>query len=85
MAVLAGMQWSSSGPLIGPGTDPEDNITGYKDPTVVYHNGKWHVFATASGPSGLNLVYLSFSMWAQAASATPRYLEVTAIGSGYRA
>lgn len=43
------------------------------------------MFASAANASGYNLVYLSFSDWSQAGSATHHYLDRTAIGSGYRA
>ncbi|PBD01965.1 endo-1,4-beta-xylanase [Streptomyces sp. Ag82_O1-15] len=77
--------WSSSGPLIAPKPDSAHNIAGIKDPTVVYYNGKYHVFASTASSSGYNLVYLNFSDWSQAGSATHHYLDRTAIGSGYRA
>ncbi|MET7352132.1 non-reducing end alpha-L-arabinofuranosidase family hydrolase [Streptomyces mirabilis] len=77
--------WSSSGPLIAPKPDSAHNIAGIKDPTVVYYNGKYHVFASTASSSGYNLVYLNFSDWTQAGSATHHYLDRTAIGSGYRA
>ncbi|MFF8029134.1 non-reducing end alpha-L-arabinofuranosidase family hydrolase [Streptomyces sp. NPDC007896] len=77
--------WSSSGALISPKPDATHNITGIKDPTVVYYNGKYHVFASTANASGYNLVYLNFSDWSQAGSATHHYLDRTAIGSGYRA
>jgi endo-1,4-beta-xylanase len=77
--------WSSSGPLIAPKPDSTHNIAGIKDPTVVQYNGKYHVFASVASSSGYNLVYLNFSDWSQAGSATHHYLDRTAIGSGYRA
>ncbi|MFF3334515.1 non-reducing end alpha-L-arabinofuranosidase family hydrolase [Streptomyces sp. NPDC002888] len=77
--------WSSSGPLIAPKPDSTHNIAGIKDPTVVQYNGKYHVFASTASSSGYNLVYLNFSDWSQAGSATHHYLDRTAIGSGYRA
>ncbi|MFI7400538.1 non-reducing end alpha-L-arabinofuranosidase family hydrolase [Streptomyces sp. NPDC049541] len=77
--------WSSSGPLIAPKPDATHNIAGIKDPTVVYYNGKYHVFASVANSSGYNLVYLNFSDWSQAGSATHHYLDRTAIGTGYRA
>ncbi|WP_369240318.1 non-reducing end alpha-L-arabinofuranosidase family hydrolase [Streptomyces sp. R21] len=77
--------WSSSGPLIAPKPDATHNIAGIKDPTVVYYNGKYHVFASTASSSGYNLVYLNFSDWSQAGSATHHYLDRTAIGTGYRA
>ncbi|MET9680597.1 non-reducing end alpha-L-arabinofuranosidase family hydrolase [Streptomyces coeruleorubidus] len=77
--------WSSSGPLISPKSDATHNIAGIKDPTVVQYNGKYHVFASTASSSGYNLVYLNFSDWSQAGSATHHYLDRSAIGKGYRA
>ena len=85
-AALPGrFSWSSSGALIAPKPDATHNIAGIKDPSVVYYNGKYHVFASTASSSGYNLVYLSFSDWSQAGSATHHYLDRTAIGTGYRA
>ncbi len=81
----AGFQWSSSGALIAPKSDATHTIAGIKDPSVVYYNGKWHVFASVANSSGYSLVYLSFSDWSQAGSATQYYLDQSAIGTGYRA
>ncbi|MFI2435307.1 non-reducing end alpha-L-arabinofuranosidase family hydrolase [Streptomyces sp. NPDC018693] len=77
--------WSSSGPLISPKPDATHNVAGIKDPTVVQYNGKYHVFASVASSSGYNLVYLNFSDWSQAGSATHHYLDRSAIGRGYRA
>ncbi|MFB0617906.1 non-reducing end alpha-L-arabinofuranosidase family hydrolase [Streptomyces sp. AGS-58] len=84
-ALPAGFSWNSSGALIAPKPDATHNIAGIKDPTVVYYNGKYHVFASTASSSGYNLVYLNFSDWSQAGSATHHYLDRTAIGTGYRA
>ncbi|ELP64790.1 non-reducing end alpha-L-arabinofuranosidase family hydrolase [Streptomyces turgidiscabies] len=84
-ALPSSFSWSSSGALIGPKSDATHNIAGIKDPTVVYYNGKYHVFASTASASGYNLVYLNFTDWSQAASATHHYLDRTAIGTGYRA
>ncbi|MDX3233079.1 non-reducing end alpha-L-arabinofuranosidase family hydrolase [Streptomyces sp. ME19-01-6] len=77
--------WSSSGILMSPKSDSTHNIAGLKDPSVVYYNGKYHVFASVASSSGYSLVYLSFSDWSQAASATHYYLDRSGIGTGYRA
>nr|AQQ75323.1 GH62 [uncultured bacterium] len=77
-------RWSSSGALIGPKNDGR-GIAGIKDPTVVYHDGKYHVFASTAQSSGYNLVYTSFTDWSQAGSATFHYLDRSPIGAGYRA
>jgi Glycosyl hydrolase family 62/Cellulose binding domain len=78
-------RWSSSGVLISPKSDATHNIAGIKDPSVVFFNGKWHVFASVANASGYNLVYLNFTDWSQASSATQFYLDRTPIGAGYRA
>ncbi|WP_405625097.1 non-reducing end alpha-L-arabinofuranosidase family hydrolase [Streptomyces sp. NBC_00016] len=84
-ALPSSYSWSSSNQLIAPKSDSTHNIAGIKDPTVVYYNGKYHVFASTASSSGYNLVYLNFSDWSQAGSATHHYLDRTAIGAGYRA
>jgi endo-1,4-beta-xylanase len=84
-ALPPSFRWSSSGPLISPKSDATHNIAGIKDPTVVQYNGKYHVFASTASSSGYNLVYLNFSDWSQAGSATHHYLDRSAIGKGYRA
>jgi len=77
--------WSSSGALIAPKSDSTHTIAGIKDPTVVFANGRWHVFASVANAAGYSLVYLTFTDWAQAASAPHFYLDRSAIGTGYRA
>ncbi|MDX8035324.1 non-reducing end alpha-L-arabinofuranosidase family hydrolase [Lentzea sp. BCCO 10_0856] len=77
--------WSSSQQLISPKSDATHNIAGIKDPSVVYHNGKWHVFASVANAAGYNMVYLSFTDWAQASAASHFYLDRSGIGAGYRA
>ncbi|WP_326613913.1 non-reducing end alpha-L-arabinofuranosidase family hydrolase [Streptomyces scopuliridis] len=84
-ALPGSFSWSSSGALIAPKPDSTHNIAGIKDPSVVHYNGKYHVFASTASASGYNLVYLSFSDWSQAGSATHHYLDRSAIGTGYRA
>lgn len=76
--------WTSTGVLIGPKNDGR-GIAGIKDPSVVYHNGKYHVFASTAKSSGYGLVYTSFTDWSQAGSAPFTYLDQTPIGAGYRA
>jgi len=76
--------WSSSEALIGPKSDGRD-IAGIKDPSIVEVNGTYHVFASTAQEAGYNLVYFSFTEFAQAGSATFHYLDQTPIGRGYRA
>jgi endo-1,4-beta-xylanase len=70
---------------MSPKSDSTHDIAGLKDPSVVHHNGRWHVFASVANASGYNLVYLNFTDWSQASSATHHYLDRSAIGTGYRA
>jgi hypothetical protein len=76
-------QWSSSGPLVSPKNDGR-GVKNVKDPSIVYYNGKYHVFASVY-TTGYNMVYFSFTDFNQANSATFTYLDQTKIGSGYRA
>jgi len=80
----ASFSWSSTGPLIGPKSDGR-GIAGIKDPSVVYHNGRYHVFASTAQAAGYNMVYTSFTDWSQASAAPFTYLDQTPIGTGYRA
>jgi hypothetical protein len=82
--LLSSFKWTSSGPLIGPKSDNR-HLSALKDPSIVYYNGKYHVFASTAQASGYNLVYLSFTDFNQAGASTYYYLDQTPIGAGYRA
>lgn len=77
-------QWSSSGILISPKPDATHPNVAVKDPSVVYHDGKYHVFASTY-TNGYNLMYTSFTDWSQASAAPHHYLDRSGIGPGYRA
>lgn len=69
-------QWQSSPPLIGPASDASDPDVALKDPTVVFHEGKWHLFATHRRASGkVDMQYLCFADWKDAGKATRHTLE----------
>ncbi|KAJ7703963.1 glycosyl hydrolase family 62-domain-containing protein [Mycena rosella] len=72
-------KWSSSAALIGPHTDSHD-LAALKDPSIMFINGTYHVFASTAIASGYNLVYFS-----AANASTYHYLDATPIGTGYRA
>lgn len=79
-------QWSSSSILISPKSDTSHSLVSIKDPSVVYYNGHYHVFASTVNSAGsYSMVYLNFTDWSSASSATPYYLDKSAIGVGYRA
>jgi hypothetical protein len=76
--------WSSSGALISPHADSH-NIIAVKDPSAVQYNGEWYVYASTVNSSGnYGMEEIQFSSWSQASSATPVYMDQTAIGSGYK-
>ena len=59
------LHWTSTGPLIAPIPDAQHPIVSVKDPTVVHHNAKWHVYATTADTNGRwSMVYLNFRNWA---------------------
>lgn len=79
-------QWNSSGVLISPKSDASHQLSAVKDPSVVYHNGRWHVFASTTTTNGTySMVYLNFPSWQEAGAAQHHYLDQTAIGPGYKA
>jgi len=69
-------RWRSTAPLVdvGPGRDADDPHVAIKDPSIVFHEGRWHLFATLRMKSGRVIMeYLNFTDWAEANSA-PRTL-----------
>lgn len=72
--------WTSTGPLISP---QRSNWASIKDPTVVKYNNKYHVFATVFDTAKDNWggVYLNFSDWSQAGSATQVNMSTTPAGN----
>ena len=70
-------QWQSSPPLIGPAADAADPDVALKDPTMVFHDEKWHLFATHRRASGkVDMQYLSFTDWNDAGKATRHTLDL---------
>ena len=71
-------RWTSTGPLISAVPDSSHPIVSVKDPSVVYFNNEWHVFATTANTAGTwSMVYLHFADWSQAAAARPYYMDAT--------
>lgn len=73
--------WRSSPPVITPRAD----LYAVKDPSIVFANGRYHVFMTTAGPNGWGLAYTSFASWADAPAATLVPLDKSPMGPGYRA
>lgn len=83
-APLGPFSWISTGPLVAPVPDSAHPIVSVKDPTVVFHNGRWHLYATTfSTTKGWSMVYLSFRTWAEAAQAKPYHLDQNPALAGY--
>ena len=59
--------WTISEPLIAPADRPADPCYSVKDPSVVYHRGRWHLFATIRSQVRSHATqYLTFTDWADA-------------------
>ena len=84
--VPASFAWSSTGPILTPQSDATHSLVSIKDPSVVYFNGKWHVFVTTVDASGAySMAYITFADWDQTAAATFYYLDQTPTLRGYHA
>lgn len=77
--LLAGeLKWKSTGPLVGPVDRPEDSCISIKDPTVVRHDGKWHLFCTIRSEKRTHQIeYLNFDDWRNANQAKRQILTMT--------
>ena len=72
-------QWKASRALIdpGPGLKADDPHIAVKDPSVVWHEGKWHMFATVRMKSRrVAIEYLQFADWNLANKATRHVLDL---------
>jgi hypothetical protein len=79
-------QWTSTGPLVAPIPNDTHPIVSVKDPSVVFFNGLWHIYATTANTAGQwSIVYLNFPDWSQAAAAQPYYLDDNPVMRGYHA
>jgi hypothetical protein len=58
--------WEYSPPLIAPEVRERDPSRAQKDPSVVFHNGRWHVFMTVKLPGRSAIEYCSFTNWQDA-------------------
>jgi hypothetical protein len=76
--------WISTEPLVFPVADERHPIVSVKDPSVVYRNGLWHIFATTADKKGAwGMAHFSFKTWAEAAQTKPFYLDDNPNLAGY--
>lgn len=71
--------WSCSAPLLSPLADAQsaDPDVALKDPTVVFHESRWHLFATHRQASGkVDMQYLNFTDWKEADKAPRHTLQL---------
>ncbi len=59
-------KWEYSAPLISPERRELEQSRAQKDPTVVFVDGKWHVFMTVKLPGRSAIEYCSFEDWENA-------------------
>jgi hypothetical protein len=71
------VMWEYSAPLISPEVRPRDRSIAQKDPTVVFRQGRWHVFMTVKLEGRTALEYCSFEDWGKAGSSARTLLRVT--------
>jgi endo-1,4-beta-xylanase len=84
--VPSSFAWSSSGVLLSPQSDATHDLVAIKDPSVVFFNDKWHVFASSVSASGsYSMVYMTFPDWDHTADATFAYLDQNPALLGYHA
>jgi len=69
--------WEYSAPLIAPENRTTDRSRAQKDPTVVFHDGRWHVFMTVKLPGRSAIEHCSFALWENAHSAARTVLGVS--------
>ena len=58
--------WEYSAPLIAPEVRKANQSRAQKDPSVVFYEGRWHVFMTVKLPNRSAIEYCSFESWEQA-------------------
>ena len=72
--VTGNFHWRASAPLVdvGPGRNADDPHVALKDPSIVFHDGRWHLFTTLRMKSGrVTMEYENFADWSEA-NAAPR-------------
>ena len=70
-------QWEYSAPLIEPEERKVEPSHAQKDPTIVRHDGKWHVFMTVKLPDRSAIEYCSFEDWEDANTSKRTMLKVS--------
>jgi hypothetical protein len=69
--------WEYSAPLIAPEKRDSHPSRAQKDPTVVFHGGRWHVFMTVKLPGKSAIEHCSFERWQDADTSRRTILKVS--------
>jgi hypothetical protein len=68
--------WDLSRPILSPLARPSDPCVSVKDPTIVRHEGRWHLFCSIrSKVRSHQIEYVSFDTWESAAGAERHILR----------
>jgi len=71
-------RWNSSAPLMAPTTHAGDVFYSVKDPSVVFHDGHWHLFVTVRGQKiSHQIEYLRFKDWEKPTDLDRHFLQIT--------
>jgi endo-1,4-beta-xylanase len=72
------LDWTSSGPILAPLSDATHDLVAIKDPTVVFYQDRWHVYASSVSTSGVyGMVYLNFADFSDPSSLTFYHMDQT--------
>jgi hypothetical protein len=69
--------WEYSAPLIEPEVRSREPSHAQKDPTLVFHDGRWHVFMTVKLPGRSAIETCSFERWQDANEARRTIVRVS--------
>ncbi len=76
-ALALPVKWEYTAPLITPEKRSADASVSQKDPTVVFHEGLWHVFMTVKLPERTAIEYCAFARWEDANKAPRTLLTIS--------
>lgn len=71
------VMWEYSAPLIAPEPRETERSRAQKDPTVVFYQGRWHVFMTVKLPGKSAIEYCSFATWEEADGSPRTILRIS--------
>jgi len=76
--------WTTSNILVDVKSDASHSVQSVKDPTIVFYNGHYHVYATIHMPSGWSMVYFNFTNFNDANKSPWYYMDRTPGFTGYK-